>query len=329
MRRRVSINDPARQERALTHVPRPGRLIDTVGMSGGMSGYGEPGYIEPGLAAHENPADGARAFAWPSPVNPAGVSDLTVPPDEINAGFGGGVSAEAASELASALEEAALAREQLHLMKKALMEERIARLESADQARRELSALREELSDARHSPPRPAGPDRGNRIIPVGGIALAIIAAGFLITGVGPMLPPLRPFASLPSNSATDTSAAPADGPSPPPTESFRSARSGGGTPQPEPSGSPEFRALARLNDVLRPIPGPAMPSVLRAVNKWLVSTGQPPCSLVSSTGEISMTVGPGINAPLLTALSRCADAVEQVTAVDPGEQKNAERRGK
>jgi hypothetical protein len=83
------------------------------------------------------------------------------------------------------------------------------------------------------------------------------------------------------------------------------------------PTPSPEEQALERLNRALGPIPSPAIASVLDAANRRLQADGFPPCAVRSPTGEMSIALAPAGKSPekplLVPALSRCADAIEQV----------------
>ncbi|HYA18805.1 MAG TPA: hypothetical protein VEF06_15130, partial [Bryobacteraceae bacterium] len=76
-----------------------------------------------------------------------------------------------------------------------------------------------------------------------------------------------------------------------------------------------ETSEFSRLNDAVRSVPAPSMPSVLDAANQWLGTTGQQACSVQSPQGDVSLVIsGHGGDKPLLSALSRCATAVEHLT---------------
>jgi hypothetical protein len=82
---------------------------------------------------------------------------------------------------------------------------------------------------------------------------------------------------------------------------------------------SPEAEAetyqMARLNGALRAMPQNAVPEILTAVNQWLRSADGVPCWVQSYSGSVSLVISPKAGShPLLSAFSRCADAVERVT---------------
>ena len=82
-----------------------------------------------------------------------------------------------------------------------------------------------------------------------------------------------------------------------------------------EGAGAQETYELQRLNGALMAVPAAEVPEVLNAVNKWLWAHNGVPCWVLTPANGVSLVIasgGPG--QPLLTALSRCADAVEHVT---------------
>jgi hypothetical protein len=197
-------------------------------------------------------------------------------------------------------------KEQLMEMDKALRAERMARRELASQAKAEISGLRRELRqatpDEAEGKPRPA-PRSGNHLAAsVIVIAMAAAVAGFSVWYVDP----LHTWESRPAATA-------------PPLAQTAAAQP---APAPPLGSSPETHEFSRLNDAVRFVPAPSMPVVLDAANRWLDTNGQQACSVQSPEGSVSLVIsGNGGDKPLLSALSRCATAVEQITRPESQEK--------
>ena len=84
---------------------------------------------------------------------------------------------------------------------------------------------------------------------------------------------------------------------------------------RPEPRHSADALGLDRLSDALAVVPGPAIPALFQEANHWLATHGSSPCSVQSPSGQVSIVLGSGTipDKPLATALSRCADAMEDL----------------
>ena len=84
---------------------------------------------------------------------------------------------------------------------------------------------------------------------------------------------------------------------------------------RPEPPHSADAFGLDRLTDALAVVPGPAIPALFQEANHWLATHGSPPCSAQSPSGQVSIVLGSGTipDKPLASALSRCADAMEDL----------------
>jgi hypothetical protein len=225
-----------------------------------------------------------------------------------------------AEQLDTARKEAAAVREQLQHTRKALVEERVARVELAAEATRRINALQQELvtaSAASQEEVRRSSRDR--LLVTVGSVLLAGLVLTVLIAGgiQWASLPGTRGESPHTEESSTppptqDTASVPDH---PPPTSAPAGQNAPAlAPPAPAPAGSAQARALMRLSDALEPVPGPSMPAVLGAANRWLGMTGQPPCSVESPRGDVSLAIEPGKDSPLLSALNRCAGAVEHLT---------------
>jgi hypothetical protein len=188
----------------------------------------------------------------------------------------------------------------------------------------QISGLRREFEDAVNTDDRKPGVEETKSVrfsshltAPVVVTALFALAAALLILHSRGLLSwsVASPFAA---------SAAPVPVPQaavlPQPPGTLRNPPAAPRSPDSTASQSAEARALNRLDDLLRPIAPAAIPSLLSEANQWLGQTGSPPCSVQSPRGETSMVISPygqhGLSerGPLVTALSRCADAIEHFT---------------
>ena len=87
---------------------------------------------------------------------------------------------------------------------------------------------------------------------------------------------------------------------------------------RPEPRHLTDALGMDRLSEALAMVPAPAIPGLFREANRWLATRGSPPCSVQSPSGQVSIVLGFGTlsDQPLVKALSRCADAVEDLLKV-------------
>jgi hypothetical protein len=192
-------------------------------------------------------------------------------------------------------------KEQLMEMDRALRAERVARSQLAAKARAEISSLRQELENS-----APADSSSGTAVAKTahGHLMLAVMAivavaavAGFSVWYVDP----LHTWDGHPAAvSERAESSTPASAPAAAP---------------PAPGASAETHAFSRLGDAVSNVPARAVPAVLHAANEWLSSAGEDACSVESPEGSVSLVIsGRGGDKPLLSALSRCATAVEHFT---------------
>ena len=193
---------------------------------------------------------------------------------------------------------------QLRLIQSALNEERALRQQQADLATERVEGMRHELeavAEARAEDRRFWRNFAAHVLMPVAVTAVLVFSLGFLVFHAG-------------SPNPWDT---------PPPTASAQPApaRETHTASEIAPlageaiSPSPEKYEMARLTGALRAVQDDEIPTVLGAVNQWLSRAGAKPCWVASPAGDVSLVISSGDpEHPLLSALSRCADAVEHVT---------------
>jgi hypothetical protein len=201
--------------------------------------------------------------------------------------------------ISSAQAELVAVKEQLMEMDRALRAERVARSELSARSKAEISVLRRELEDVAPDEAdrsKPFAKSSGGRLL-LSGMAVALIAAiaGFSVWYVDP----LHTWDDHPAVVSQSVRA-----------ESVKAAQ----TPPSSMGASSETHEFSRLNDAVRSVPVPSIPVVLNAANDWLGANGQQSCSVESPQGEVSLVIsGRGGDKPLLSALSRCANAVEHL----------------
>jgi hypothetical protein len=209
---------------------------------------------------------------------------------------------------------------QLQLLQTAMKEERALRLSQAVQASIELSEMRRALQSASEEPP--SDPDSEgwflSHVVPPLLITIVLLtAAGLLLFHPDWQRALLYPWVQDPV--ATQQQAAGSSRETWSRMETVQgSARVGPPSTESLSEPATEKYELARLNGALDAIPVTALPTIMGSVNEWLWALGGAPCSVESAHGEVSLVItGQGQSHPLLTALSRCADAVEHFTGAE------------
>lgn len=168
----------------------------------------------------------------------------------------------------------------------------------AEEARRQVARSQEESSALRY---RLADAGERRRGVPVGAVLLAIAVCAMVYCARTVEHPDQHQIA--PRSAATSSAAAS--------NASHDSDSSSAPAPQ---SNALDATAQAeRLARLLGALPGPAVAEVLGAANQELASRGQPPCSVKTARGDVSMLIVSGENFPLARAYARCADSVETV----------------
>jgi hypothetical protein len=76
-------------------------------------------------------------------------------------------------------------------------------------------------------------------------------------------------------------------------------------------------QAFDRMEEAMARVPLLQVDSVLREANQWLALSGIAPCAIELPEGQTALLVGGKVKTarPLTTALGRCAEAVEHVSA--------------
>ena len=213
--------------------------------------------------------------------------------------------------------EAASVAAQLRLIQAAMHEERALRLTQTTLANIQLADMRRALEVATEE--RSPEPHREGWFLTRAALPPLIAAVLVLLVGVLLFHPEwlgglLHPWIADPQATQQPMTGSPRDAWSK--MESVQEfARPGPPSAESLAESSSATYELARLNGALDAIPVTAVPTIMGSVNQWLWALGGPPCSVESSRGEVSLVISArGQAHPLLTALSRCADAVEHFT---------------
>jgi hypothetical protein len=190
---------------------------------------------------------------------------------------------------------------QLRQIQTALNEERALRQQQAAEATGQVERMRRELEEIAEA--RAAGPGFWHNfathvMAPVGVVAVVVGILGFLALHPGSPNPRSAPHPAMAAEPAIPR-AAPA--PILPAEESL--------------DPSPQKYEMARLNGAIQAVGDNDIPTMMDAVNQWLRLAGAAPCWVTSPSGSISLVISDrDPEHPLLSALARCADAVEHVT---------------